>query len=301
MRVVELTWTQSQQELLLGDATSSSRASEHRDDRTNDPLRNLQQKTVHFSLLPLALFVGLGLTIEGLDWIPHRRRSEVLVVIGQRDLVGGNELLLVLLELLRVHLDLGRLQRGRLHEVAVGVAARKQAARTVSEMVSKGAQRDWQQPSRQNGAADIQLRMRVPGEAANNVQERLLKVVVGLGRNVVVLQVLLAVEVDVLRLDLSDQCGQSVVSEQRRRQQRRVSELMGPGKHAKPRTRHKQRDARRTLRSLQSTLLPTSTIGMFSQTRVRSLCQWGTLRTENDHDQRESAKARTRTKPTDLL
>ena len=31
-----------------------------------------------------------------------------------------------------------------------------------------------------------------------------------------------------------------------------------------------------TLRSLQSILLPHSTMGMFSHTRVRSLCQWGT-------------------------
>ena len=45
--------------------------------------------------------------------------------------------------------------------------------------------------------------MRVANELASEPQEGLLEVVVGLGRNVVVLQVLLAVESDSLSLDLA--------------------------------------------------------------------------------------------------
>lgn len=43
----------------------------------------------------------------------------------------------------------------------------------------------------------------IPDELAGQPQERLLKVVVGLGRDIVVLQVLLPVECDLLGLDLA--------------------------------------------------------------------------------------------------
>eukprot|EP00628_Pelagophyceae_sp_CCMP2097_P041750 CAMPEP_0184243558 /NCGR_PEP_ID=MMETSP0977-20130417/337_1 /TAXON_ID=483370 /ORGANISM="non described non described, Strain CCMP2097" /LENGTH=259 /DNA_ID=CAMNT_0026548827 /DNA_START=101 /DNA_END=877 /DNA_ORIENTATION=- len=95
-----------------------------------------------------------------------RRRDalEVVVVVGgQRDGRRFPELLLVPRRVVGVDVELGRRQRGRLDEVQVVVAA----------------------------------------ELARQPKKRLLEVVVRLGRNVVVLQVLLAVERNLLRLDLA--------------------------------------------------------------------------------------------------
>jgi hypothetical protein len=86
-----------------------------------------------------------------------------IVLIGQRHLGGVLHLLLVLLKHSLVDLDLGRRKGGGGDEIK-GLVADK-----------------------------------FPGEP----EERLLKVVVGLGRNVVVLQVLLSVEGDGLGLDLA--------------------------------------------------------------------------------------------------
>jgi hypothetical protein len=86
-----------------------------------------------------------------------------VVLIGQRHLGGVLHLLLVLLEHSLVDLDLGR---------------------------------------RKSGGGD-KVKSLVADEFPGEPEERLLKVVVGLGRNVVVLQVLLSVESDGLGLDLA--------------------------------------------------------------------------------------------------
>lgn len=108
-----------------------------------------------------------------------------------------------------------------------------------------------------------------PRELPENVEEGLLEVVVGLGRDVVVLQVLAAVEVDVLRLHLQSGRAVSDVG---------TCSIHTAHTHAiRGQQRELQTRSALALRSLQSTLLPHSTIGMFSHTRTRSLCQWGTF------------------------
>mmetsp|Transcript_7456 Transcript_7456/g.19060 ORF Transcript_7456/g.19060 Transcript_7456/m.19060 type:complete len:218 (-) Transcript_7456:51-704(-) len=101
--------------------------------------------------------------IDGTRRRSHPRRSQVLVLVGQRHGAHLLQLLLVLRELVGVDRDLWRFERGRLDEGQVGVA----------------------------------------DELACEPQEGLLEVVVGFGRDVVVLEVLLAVERDLLGLHLA--------------------------------------------------------------------------------------------------
>lgn len=151
-------------------------------------------------------------------------RLEVVVLFRQRRSSGLVELLLVLRHEVLVDLDLGRGERGRGDE----------------------------------------LEVRVADELAREPEERSLKVVVRLGRNLKVLQVLLAVERDGARLDLS---------------LLQTSGAAGPKSVISPvfslRAQLKRR--RGATRTLTSTLLPQRTMGMFSQTRSRSRCQLGTF------------------------
>ena len=150
-------------------------------------------------------------------------RLEVVVLFRQRRSSGLVELLLVLRHEVLVDLDLGRGERGR----------------------------------------GDKLEVRVADELAREPEERSLKVVVRLGRDLKVLQVLFAVEGDGTRLDLS---------------LLQTSGAAGPKSVISPvfslRAPLKRRGATRTL---TSTLLPQRTMGMFSQTRSRSRCQLGTF------------------------
>jgi hypothetical protein len=110
----------------------------------------------------------------------------------------------------------------------------------------------------------------VPDELAREPEEGLLEVVVGLGRDLKVLEVLLAVERDGSNLDLA------LLSEAVADRARGRMSAFGLW----PPTRPAQRGAcglRARGRTLTSTLLPQRTIGMFSQTRSRSRCQLGTF------------------------
>mmetsp|Transcript_16212 Transcript_16212/g.31650 ORF Transcript_16212/g.31650 Transcript_16212/m.31650 type:complete len:233 (-) Transcript_16212:18-716(-) len=96
-------------------------------------------------------------------FVRARARLQLLVLVGQRRRLRHLELLLQLLHRSRVERNLGRAQRGR---------------------VDKG-------------------QVRVADNLAREPQKRLLKVVVGLGGDVVILQVLLPVEGDLFRLHLA--------------------------------------------------------------------------------------------------
>lgn len=96
----------------------------------------------------------------------------------------------------------------------------------------------------------------VADELAGEPEEWLLKVVVALGRDLKVLQVLLAVERDGARLDFA------LLSRERMRSQWPAAPVCRPFPAAL---------------TFTSTLLPQRTMGTFSHTRTRSRCQLGTF------------------------
>ena len=102
---------------------------------------------------------------------------------------------------------------------------------------------------RAQGGHGHKVQVRLATQLSRQPQERLLEVVVALGADVVVLQVLLAVECDVLSLDLA------------------ILDVNLPGSES-----NEARDGQ-----VEHALLPHSTIGMFSHTRTRSRCQVGTF------------------------
>jgi len=113
-------------------------------------------------------------------------RSDVFLVIGQGHRCGLVQLLLVHGDLLRVDAHLRGQQSGLVGEVTVGVAKKKTDVLLFSPFFSF--------------FLSVSSSLCLPGEFAGDVQERLLEVVIALGGDVVVLQVLLSVEVNIFRL-----------------------------------------------------------------------------------------------------
>ena len=97
---------------------------------------------------------------------------------------------------------------------------------------------------------------RAPDEFPGEPEEGLLKVIIGLGRNFKVLQVLLPVECNGTSLYFA------ILSDDR---QRKADVCL------------LQQRLTKWLRTFTSTLFPHKTMGMFSHTRSRSRCQFGTF------------------------
>lgn len=134
------------------------------------------------------------------------KELQVLIFIGQRRILRTRQLLLILRHGVLVDQDLRRLQCRRLHEGQVGIAAHQAD-------IPSGNEDEWEDRHTALRAAIFAFGIRrlaiqnrcacSPNQLARKPEERLLEVVVGLSGDVVVLQVLLSVEGDLLRLHLT--------------------------------------------------------------------------------------------------